>query len=80
MINKRNTTHKFIVEAQLGKTTNTSYYCKILFTNSFFPATTYKDGTTPYLPENTGRRLRPPSLSFTIERMLRHPIYPLPLE
>ena len=43
-------------------------------------ATTDKDGTTPYLPTTTGRRLWPPSLSSTIERMLLHPIYQLLLE
>ena len=31
---------------------------------------TDKDGITPYLPATTGRRLRPPSLLATIERML----------
>ena len=39
-----------------------------------------KDGTTPYLPANTGRRIRPPSLSVSTERMLLHPIYHLLLE
>ena len=39
------------------------------------PTTTDKDGTTPYLPTTTGRRIRPHSLSATIERMLLHPIY-----
>ena len=44
------------------------------------PAYIDKDGTTPYLPTTIGRRLRPPCLSSTTERMLRHPVYQLPME
>ena len=45
-----------------------------------FPATTDKDGITPYLPATTWRMLRAHGLSSTTERMPRHPIYQLPLE
>ena len=41
---------------------------------------TDKDGISPYLPATTGRRLRPPVFSATINRMLLHPIYQLQLE
>ena len=45
-----------------------------------FPNAIEKDVITPYLPANTGRRLWPPGLSATAERILWHPIYQLPLE
>ena len=51
-----------------------NYYLQIVF-----PTTIDKDGITPYLLATTGRRLRPPSLSVVTERMLRHPIYQLPV-
>ena len=44
------------------------------------PATTDKDGTTPYLLETTGRRIQPPILLATTDRMLLHPIHQLLLE
>ena len=43
-------------------------------------ATTDKDGSTPYLPATTGRRLQPPSFISCYSKMLQHPIYKLLLE
>ena len=40
-----------------------------------FPPATDKDRITPYLKATIGRRIQPPGLSATTERMLRHPIY-----
>ena len=45
-----------------------------------FPAVIDKDGITPYLPIPIGRRLRPPGLSATTERMPQQPIYQCQLE
>ena len=45
-----------------------------------FPATTDKDGIIPSLLETTRRRLWPPRLSGTTERMLQHPISQLLME
>ena len=52
-----------------------NYYLQIIFL-----AAIDKDGFTPYLPETTGRSQRPPGLSATTKRMLRHPVYQQPLE
>ena len=44
------------------------------------PASTDKDVITPCLLIPIGRRLRPPGLSSTTERMLQHPVYQCQLE
>ena len=56
-----------------------SYYCRMLFTN-IFSCYYNKDGITPYLPIPIGRRLQPPSLLATTERILQRPIYQFQLE
>ena len=67
------------MEPQLGKPPILPITAKLLFTNSF-PCFYRHDGITPYLLATTGRRLWPFGLSATTKRMLRHPIYQLPLE
>ena len=56
------------MESQLGKPPILPITAKLL--QIVFPATTDKDGTTPYLPTTIGRRLRPPILSAATERIL----------
>ena len=64
----------------IGKTTNTSYYCKIIFTNSLCLLLQTRMVLHSIYQQLLEGGYDPLVLSAATERMLQHPIYQLPLE